>query len=205
MALENMVSQEPHLAGESNRGVPFKLLFAGRLIALKGIPLALKAMSLANDRIAASLTIVGKGPEEDRLKKEVRNLGLEECVEFIPWLPQPKMFEMYAAHDAVLFPSLHDSGGTVVMEAIARGRPVICLDLGGPAETVDRHCAKIVNTRGRTEEEVVRGIASAIVELAGMTQGDWEEMRRAAVRRAQYFSPERVIERVYGPLVNAKE
>jgi glycosyltransferase involved in cell wall biosynthesis len=38
--------------------------------------------------------------------------------------------------DVLLFPSLHDSGGWVTLEAMAAGRPVICLDLGGPAVRV---------------------------------------------------------------------
>ena len=166
--------------------------------------MAVQAIALLRDQVAITLTIVGKGPEESRLKRQVRHLGLEQSIHFLPWMPKSEVLALYATHDALLFPSLHDSGGTVVMEAIAHGKPVICLDLGGPAVTVDEHCARIVSTRGKTEEQVSQGIADAILDLARMSSADWEEMRRAAVRRAQFYTPDRVVTRVYGGLLEPR-
>jgi glycosyltransferase involved in cell wall biosynthesis len=158
-------------------------------------------MALVVSQIPVQLTIVGQGTEEARLKAEASRLGLEQSVYFSSWLPKSELLALYSTHDALLFPSLHDSGGTVVVEAIAHGRPVICLDLGGPPVTVDPQCARIVSTSGRTEEQVIRGIADAILELARMTSEEWERMRYAAVRRAHFFTPDQVISRVYGPLM----
>ena len=42
------------------------------------------------------------------------------------------------SHDFLLFPSLHDSGGFVVLEALCHGMPVLCLDLGGHSRPVQR-------------------------------------------------------------------
>jgi glycosyltransferase involved in cell wall biosynthesis len=204
VTLENMVPECPFLAGKSERNEPLKLLYAGNLRALKGIHLAVRALALVRDDAPVSLTIVGKGPEECGLKEEVSRLGLEQSISFSPWIPRDEVIAMYATHDALLFPSLHDSSGTVVMEAIAHGKPVICLDLGGPAVTVDEFCARIVNTGGKTEEQVVQGIAAAIVELARMPSEEWQEMRQAAVRRAGFYTPDLVIKRVYGPLLEAQ-
>ena len=198
---ENMVSEQPYLAGESDRVAPLKLLYVGRLLPWKGVHLALKAMALVVDQAPVELTVVGKGPEESRLKEEVRRLRLEQSIHFLPWIPKAKVLALHETHDALLFPSLHDSGGTVVMEAIAHGRPVICLDLGGPAATVDEHCARIVRTTGRTEEQVIRGIAEAILEVARMPSRKWDQMRQAALSRARFYAPDQVIARVYGPLL----
>lgn len=202
-ALENMVSEQPYLAGDPGRVQPFKLLYAGRLLSWKGLHLAVRAIALVRGQAAVRLTIVGKGEEELRLKEEVCRLGLEQSIKFVPWMPKSEVLALHATHDAFLFPSLHDSGGTVVMEAIAHGKPVICLDLGGPAVTVDEHCARIVNTRDKTEEEVAQGVADAILNLCHLPPAEWEAMRRAAVRRAQFFSPGQVIARVYGPLLDS--
>ena len=49
--------------------------------------------------------------------------------------------ELYRRHHALLYPSLHDSSGNVVLEALFHGLPVVCLDLGGPAEIVDPRAA----------------------------------------------------------------
>jgi glycosyltransferase involved in cell wall biosynthesis len=201
VTLENMVTKQPRVAGETSRVPPLKLLYAGRLIQLKGLHLALRAMALVVNHARAELTIVGKGPEESRLKADVHRFKLDQSVYFAPWMPKSEVLGLYSTHDALLFPSLHDSSGTVVMESIAHGRPVICLDLGGPPVTVDEHCARIVSPRGKNEEQVIQGIADAILEFSRMDSRDWEEMRRAAVRRAQFYTPDRVIGRVYGPLI----
>ncbi len=201
VTLENMVSELPTLAGNVDRTPPLKLLFAGNLLPLKGVHLAIQAIALLRDQIHVELTIVGKGPDESRLKAEVCRLELERTIHFRSWIPRAEVLALYSTHDALLFPSLHDSSGTVVMEAIAHGKPVICLDLGGPAVTVDKDCARIVSTKGRTEAQVIRGIADAITELALMSSAEWESMRRAAVRRAQFYAPDLVIGRVYGPLL----
>jgi len=203
VTLENMITGKPCLAGEVGRVPPLKLIYAGRLLPWKGVHLALRAMALVVNRERAELTIVGKGPEEATLRAEVLRLNLKEFVHFAPWMPKSEVLGLYSSHDALLFPSLHDSGGTVVMEAIAHGKPVICLDLGGPPVTVDEHCARIVSTRGRTEEQVILGIAGAILEFSRMNSVEWEEMRRAALRRANFFAPDQVIARVYGPLLRS--
>ena len=201
ITLENMLSGPPHLAGEMDCIPPLKLLFAGRLLQWKGVHLAVRAIASLRDQVPVTLTIVGKGSDETRLKDQVRCLNLEQTITFIPWMPKAEFLCMYAKHDALVFPSLHDSGGTVVMEALAHGKPVIYLDLGGPANTVDEHCARVVNTKGRTEEQVVQEIANAIRDFAQMPAQEWREMRRRAVCRAQFYAPDLVIERVYGPLL----
>ncbi len=48
------------------------------------------------------------------------------------WMPRPGLLAAMAASDAFLFPSFRDGGGAVVVEAMAAGLPVVCLDSGGP-------------------------------------------------------------------------
>ena len=61
------------------------------------------------------------GPEEHRLKAEAARNDVADRIDFISWLPQQAaLFELYDSHDLFLFPSLHDSGGFVVLEALSR-------------------------------------------------------------------------------------
>ena len=76
------------------------------------------------------------------------------------------MPEVYREHDALLFPSLNDSGGQVVLEALSHGKPVICLDLGGPGTIVTNDCGRVVATGGRTKEQVVAALADALQEIS---------------------------------------
>ena len=64
----------------------------------------------------------------------------------------------------LVHPSLHDSGGWVCLEAMAAGKPVICLDLGGPATQVtDKTGIKVFPGN---PAQVIRDIVTAMVQLA---------------------------------------
>ena len=143
-----------------------RCLFAGRLVGWKGAHLAIEAIAAACAQGAdATLTVVGRGPLRGQLDALVIKLGIESRVRFIDWLPQSDLFEQYHQHDILLFPSAQDSGGTVVIEALARGLPVVCLDLGGPGVLVDSSCGAVVTTKGRSQAEVAHSLAVALVSL----------------------------------------
>jgi glycosyltransferase involved in cell wall biosynthesis len=61
-------------------------------------------------------------------------------------------------------PSLHDSGGWVCLEAMAAGRPIICLDHGGPATQVTPETG--VKVPVLTPEQVITDLAKAMEMLA---------------------------------------
>ena len=82
---------------------------------------ALRAFAEVANRIPdAYFTIVGDGPERASLEADAKRYNLQGKVDFISRMPQEKLFELYDSHDIFLFPSLHDSGGFVVLaEALA--------------------------------------------------------------------------------------
>jgi glycosyltransferase involved in cell wall biosynthesis len=108
-----------------------EFLFVGRVLALKGLELALQA--LKRSQTGARLTIVGDGPFLQELKNLTRRLDLESRVIFRGRLAREEILGMIPQFHVFLFPSLHDSGAFAVLEAMANGLPVICLDCGGPA------------------------------------------------------------------------
>ncbi len=67
------------------------------------------------------------------------------------------------ACDVFLFPSLRDGGGLVVVEAMAAGKPVICVDLGGPRMHVTEDCG--VKVAPLSPEQVVGDLAAALERL----------------------------------------
>jgi glycosyltransferase involved in cell wall biosynthesis len=142
-------------------------LFAGRLLYWKGVHLALRALAQVRAQLPdARLTIVGDGRDRAWLQSLAQDLGLESAVDWRGLLPHDEVLRIYAAHTAFVFPSLHDSGGTVIMESLAQGLPVLCLDLGGPGAILPADCGVKIPARGRTEEEVVADLSTAMVRLA---------------------------------------
>ena len=112
----------------------FRLVSIGRLLHWKGFHLGLIAFAQLMQQCPNSeYHIIGDGPEQRSLERLVRRLGVEEKVRFWGSLTRQQVLRQLAECDVLVHPSLHDSGGGVCLEAMAAGRPVICLDLGGPA------------------------------------------------------------------------
>jgi glycosyltransferase involved in cell wall biosynthesis len=148
--------------GPADGGGP-RFLFAGRLLYWKGVHLALRALKeLRRDLPDAILTVVGDGRDRAWLQELAHALDVDRAVEWRGWLARSEVLEMYSRHAAFVFPSLHDSGGTVVMEAMSQGLPVICLDLGGPGAMLPANCGFKIPARGRTEQQVITDLAEAM-------------------------------------------
>jgi glycosyltransferase involved in cell wall biosynthesis len=166
---------------------PPRLLFAGRLLYWKGAHIAIRALAqLMRVSPDAQLTIVGKGTEEGRLRAAAVAQGVADNVRFVPWLPQDKLFEQYQTHDLFVYPSLHDSSGNAVLEALSFGLPVVCLDVGGPAQIVTPESGVIVSTAGRDTGQVAVAIAAEILQVLRSSEL-LNELSHGAVARAAQF------------------
>jgi glycosyltransferase involved in cell wall biosynthesis len=180
-----------------SKGAECSFLYVGRLIYWKGLHLALAA--LAEARLSCpsvTLIVVGAGPDEKWLRAESVRLGVSDIVEWHTWLPQSEVMEMYKRHYAFLFPSLHDSSGNVVLESLAAGLPVVCLDLGGPAMIVDESCALISVTAHLSEKEVVANLAANLVTLSN-SPNLRASLTEKAKDRAKEFSWGQIVAEVY--------
>lgn len=144
---------------------PFRVISLGRLVYWKGFALGLKAFArFCRSHPESEYWIIGDGPERRRLEKLSRNLGVAERVIFWRQMPRARVLEQLARCDLLLHPSLHDSGGWVCLEAMAAGRPVICLDLGGPALQVTEETG--IKVRAGSPGQVVRDLAEALIRVA---------------------------------------
>lgn len=114
---------------------PTRFVSVGRLLHWKGFHLGLRAFARA--RLSdAEYWVMGDGPDQERLRILVKELGIAHQVKFWGKLPRDETLRKLGESHVLVHPSLHDSGGFVCLEAMASGLPVICLDLGGPAVQV---------------------------------------------------------------------
>ncbi|MFB3814972.1 MAG: glycosyltransferase family 4 protein [Terriglobales bacterium] len=198
------VSSHARRSAPGRTGGPFRALYVGVLQSRKGIHLALSAFAKFHHNCPNSeFTIVGRGVQEKWLRELAGRLGLNRCVHWVPWMPREKVLEIYGSHDVFLFPSLRDSGGMVVLEALANGLPVICLDLGGPGMIVDDSCGRVVSTCAASEEDVIGAIASQLLALARDAELR-EHLSRGALQRVQSFRWATLIDSVYAGGVPAQ-
>lgn len=146
---------------------PLQVLFAGRMLGWKGAHLAIRGVAAALSRgKTIHLTMVGNGPLLSWLKLLTVELGISEQVTWIGHIPQQELFALYRKMHCFVFPSLHDSSGNVVLEALSFGLPVICLDIGGPVTLVNSQCASVVSTQAANEASVIEAIAKALEKLS---------------------------------------
>jgi glycosyltransferase involved in cell wall biosynthesis len=175
--------------------IGFHVLSAGRLVRIKGFDLAIKAFSrFARQHPDSQFTIVGDGPERAPLQDLVQTLGLSPQVRFEGWMAQQQLFAKMASCDVFLFPSLRDGGGLVVVEAMAAGKPVICLDLGGPGLHVTDQCG--IKVRPKSPEQAVTDMAAALERLYFDPELRGRMGQAARQRVEQVYDWDRVSERV---------
>ena len=190
---------EPHPKNTSNRDM-FKVLYVGNLLYVKGMHLGIPAFArFLKEMPSARLTMVGSGPNEHQWKTIAESLGVEDHIDWIPKQDRRKLSELYATHDVFLYPSLHDSGGIVILEAFAHKLPVACLDLWGAGIMVNETCGLKVKTEGLDEEQVICELADRLALLAN----DPEQLHRlseGAVNRAEEFRWSTVVGQVYQEL-----
>jgi glycosyltransferase involved in cell wall biosynthesis len=189
------IFSEREIAPKKNDHI--KILFAGRLEYWKGVHLAIRAYAnILKQNSTVTFSIVGSGSEEQWFKDVARNSSVLDKIEWLPRVSQEELFQMYQEYDIFLFPSMHDSSGNVTVEALSFGLPIVCLDLGGPKEIVDKSCSRIITTNGKSEEQVVNSLAEVLIQLISKPE-QIRAMRDNAQLKAQEYVWEKVVAKVY--------
>lgn len=183
----------------------FNVLSAGSLIRVKGFGLAVKAFKVFTDKYPNSkLTIVGSGPEESRLRVLIHNLHLEDKVDLPGAIPRDDLLSKMANSDVLLFPSLRDGGGTVVIEAMSAAKPVVCLDIGGPGLHINEECG--IKLTPTSPTATVQKLANALERLY-LNENLRVKLGQAGKERAKRFYHwdklgERLME-IYYPILHS--
>lgn len=111
------------------------IVSVGRLDPLKRNELLIQAIAHCDSGIHAK--IAGRGPELGSLQKLAKNLGVDDRVEFLGFVPDEDLLDLYANAFAVFFAPIDEDYGYITLEAFLSGKPVItCTDSGGPLEFV---------------------------------------------------------------------
>jgi glycosyltransferase involved in cell wall biosynthesis len=125
------------------------------------------------------LKIVGKGPEEKKLKNLSKQL--RASVEFLGFVSDEELLNCYGRAKALIFPGVEDFG-LVPIEAAAAGCPVIALAKGGVVDSMTWETAEFY------EEESAAALQEAILRFEGREFSDAAMRRRAAEFTRDQFS-----------------
>jgi len=103
------------------------LLAVGRLAVEKNVEMLLTALSRLQHK-GAHLLFVGGGPLQQQAKRISERLGVADRVHFAGYQPHERVFACAADADLFVFPSVTDTQGIVILEAMAQGLPCVCTE-----------------------------------------------------------------------------
>ncbi len=165
---------------QGQKSSQFHVIYAGRLDAIKGINLGIEAFHVFSLKYPESFfKIIGIGPERERLENLMDFLNIRDKVQFIPWLEREKLLDQLSISDVLLFPSFRDGGGQVVIEAMACGKPVIGVNVGGPGFHIQNEWG--IKIEPKNPEYTIQEMAKALEKL--YLDGELREKMGAAGRK----------------------
>lgn len=174
-------------------------LFAGRHVYWKGGELIILAFSKAlqkNKNIR--LNFVGDGPEKNKWRSLSISLKLEKYIKFYSWMSKEKIINFYQNNDVLIFPSFHDTGGSVVNEAMSYSLPIICFNLGGPNVRVDNTNGVLINVKKKNLSKIIitNKIKNAIMQLS-KDRNKIQKLTKGAFSKSKKFRWHRLIKNTY--------
>ncbi len=119
-----------------------------RLVNRVGLDKLLVAIATIKPRIPdVWLAIAGRGPLEAALKQQATELGLNDHVKFLGFLPDEQLPLAYQAADLSVMPSQSFEGfGLAVVESLACGTPVLCTPVGGMPEILEPFSPNLITS-----------------------------------------------------------
>jgi glycosyltransferase involved in cell wall biosynthesis len=196
---ENTVRIATQGAQEKSFDGPLRLFAGGSLDGRKGVALALHALARAKaEGVRFRYRYGGKGPEFERIQQLTAQLGLRDEVLVGDSLSGEEYARELRESHIYLLPSLRDSAGITLAEAMLAGCVPIVADCGGPGQIVSEECGyKVpVSSPGKLVEE----ISKIIVQVDRNREVLREKGPKAVKRIVNHFSEEnyrRVVNLVY--------
>lgn len=171
------------------------ILFIGRLVPYKGLEFLIRAMPAIRKEIEnVNLVIVGDGVLKQQLEKMVLELGLDDCIEFIPGLHNEKLSPYYFVADLFVLPSIYkaEAFGIVQLEAMACGKPVVSTNVfGSGISFANKNGETGLVVPPRDAEQLSKSIISILAD------GNLRKLfgRNSKLRVKKYFSKDLMVKR----------
>lgn len=176
------VAAAPRRPADPSR--PLRLVWSGDLEPWKALSLLLRALARLPSDVPVQLRVYGRGSLLRSHQRLAQRLGVSRCVEWMGFRPHGEYLQALEWGDLLIFTSLRDTSGNVVLEALAAGMPVVCLDHQGVRDIVTADCG--VKIPVTTRSAVVRDLAAAIARLF-RNPGECERLSEGALRRARQY------------------
>lgn len=139
------------------------IMASGRLMYRKGFALLIDAIAKLQTTRKYVVDIYGDGEQRKELVEQVESEHLQDRVLFHGWMPYDEVQTMYKEADIFCLPSLRETTGTVVIEAMSNKLPVVALNQNGVKFLVENDAGILVNICDK--ERTIEGLANALKRL----------------------------------------
>lgn len=163
----------------TNKRDQINVLFVGRLVDWKAVDIVIDAAGITKKPV--NLIIVGDGDQRAALEQQVKTKGYQH-VHFTGMVPHAEVNRYYDQADIFVLPSVRECGGAVVLEAMARGLPVIATNWGGPADYITAETGYLIDPLSR--QHMVQAFSSRIDILATNPELRYQ-IGKAAIQRVK--------------------
>ena len=123
-----------------------KIVFVGRLIGKKGIAFLVDALSLMPTDMDWELLIFGDGDDRALIEKQIADSGIGKNVKLMGNRPLNQIAEAYQQADVFVLPSLRETSGNVLLEAMAYAVPIVAFDTSFCRLLKEVDCGVFINT-----------------------------------------------------------
>ena len=181
-----------HVGRYRSEGYGDYVFYAGRLEPLKRVDLLVSALARCR---GLRLKIAGAGPQEADLREQVARAGLDGRVDFLGFVSDEDLLDLYARCRAAVYAPLNEDYGYVTVEAFLSGRPVVTTDdSGGPLEFVADGATGLV---AAPDPEA---LGEAFSRLSALGEARLREMGEEGRRRVATIGWDRVLDRLTASL-----
>jgi len=115
-----------------------QFIYLGRLVFYKNIEVLIKAIKIVkNEDKGIKLIIVGGGPQLKNIQKKIEELDLQENIVTKGYVNTKEKFDLLSESNALLFPSLCEGFGLVILEAFSQNKPVVASNIKPMSDIIE--------------------------------------------------------------------
>lgn len=179
------------------------VLSCGRLLNKKGWMMLIDIIHLIPESEKIEVHIYGEGPMRHKINLRIIELGLQDRIILKGYIPHHQMTYIYQQADIFILPSLRESGGSVLIEAMAHGLPIVALDMAMSSILKTVNAGIFINTN-QNKNEIITGFSEAICKL----HNDREQRLRLGNNGFRYVNQhlcwDMMLDKIYGDFLYDK-
>ena len=174
-----------------------KIVFVGRLIGKKGIAFLVDALSLMPTDMNWELLIFGDGDDHALIEKQIADSGIGKNVKLMGNRPLNQIAEAYQQADVFVLPSLRETSGNVLLEAMAYAVPIVAFDTSFCRLLKEVDCGVFINT-----EQALEGIKEDWCKAIVILGRDKKLAKRMGMNGYKYVNSRLTWDEKYRIIVN---